>query len=200
VVRGAASDALERLSVDAMDQRASDIHLEPKDGELLVRFRVDGILHEVTRIPADLAPLLLSRLKVGAGLDIANRRKPQDGRASLLLDGRPVDLRISTLPLGERIEKAVIRILDASATALDFDSLGFTDAEASSPRKILAGNEGMVLVTGPTGSGKTTTLYSALLHLASPETNIVTVEDPIEYRLAGINQVQVEEKQGLTFS
>ena len=200
VVRGAASDALERLIVDAMDQRASDIHLEPKEGELLVRFRVDGILHDVTRIAADLAPLLLSRLKVGAGLDIANRRKPQDGRASLILDGRPVDLRISTLPLGERIEKAVIRILDASATSLDFDSLGFTDAEAASLQKILAGNEGMVLVTGPTGSGKTTTLYSALLHLASPKTNIVTVEDPIEYRLAGINQVQVEEKQGLTFA
>ena len=200
VVRGAASDALERLIVDASDQRASDIHLEPKEGELLVRFRVDGILHDVTRISADLAPLLLSRLKVGAGLDIANRRKPQDGRASVVLDGRPVELRISTLPLGERIEKAVIRILDASANALDFDSLGFTEAEGASLRRILAGNEGMVLVTGPTGSGKTTTLYSALLHLASAQTNIVTVEDPIEYRLPGINQVQVEEKQGLTFA
>ncbi len=198
--RGAAADALDRLVTDAMDQRASDIHLEPKEGELLVRYRVDGVLHDVTRISADLTPLLLSRLKVGAGLDIANRRKPQDGRASIIMDGRPVDLRISTLPLGERMEKAVIRILDASATSLDFDSLGFNAAEALSLRRILASNEGMVLVTGPTGCGKTTTLYSALMHLASPETNIVTVEDPIEYRLPGINQVQVEEKQGLTFA
>lgn len=197
---GAASDALDRIIVDAMDQRASDIHLEPKEGELLVRYRVDGVLHDVTRISADITPLLLSRLKVGAGLDIANRRKPQDGRASLLFDGRPVDLRISTLPLGERIEKAVVRVLDATATALNFDSLGFTQFEAEALRRILGNNEGMVLVTGPTGSGKTTTLYSALLHLASPETNIVTVEDPIEYRLPGINQVQVEEKQGLTFA
>ena len=198
--RGTAADALDRIVLDAMDQRASDIHLEPKEGELLVRYRVDGVLHDVTRIAADLTPLLLSRLKVSAGLDIANRRKPQDGRASVTLDGRPVDLRISTLPLGERIEKAVIRILDANATALAFDSLGFSEQEAMSLRRILASNEGMVLVTGPTGSGKTTTLYSALVHLASPETNIVTVEDPIEYRLPGINQVQVEEKQGLTFA
>jgi type II secretory ATPase GspE/PulE/Tfp pilus assembly ATPase PilB-like protein/CheY-like chemotaxis protein len=200
LTRSAASDALDRIVVDAMDQRASDIHLEPKEGELLVRYRVDGVLHDVTRISADLTPLLLSRLKVGAGLDIANRRKPQDGRASLVIDGRPIDLRVSTLPLGERVEKAVIRILDAGATSLDFDSLGFSAAESQALRRILAGNEGMVLVTGPTGSGKTTTLYSALLHLASPETNIVTVEDPIEYRLPGINQVQVEEKQGLTFA
>jgi type II secretory ATPase GspE/PulE/Tfp pilus assembly ATPase PilB-like protein len=200
MTRGAAADALDRIVMDAMDQRASDIHLEPKEGELLVRFRVDGVLHDVTRISADLTPLLLSRLKVSAGLDIANRRKPQDGRASVVLDGRPVDLRISTLPLGERIEKAVVRILDASATTLDFDSLGFAGVEAQQLRRILASNEGMVLVTGPTGSGKTTTLYTALMHLASPETNIVTVEDPIEYRLPGINQVQVEEKQGLTFA
>lgn len=198
--RGAAADALDRIVLDAMDQRTSDVHLEPKEGELLVRFRVDGVLHDVTRISADLTPLLLSRLKVAAGLDIANRRKPQDGRASIVIDGRPVDLRISTLPLGERIEKAVIRILDASSTNLDFDSLGFSAQEAQQLRRILGSNEGMVLVTGPTGSGKTTTLYSALMHLASPETNIVTVEDPIEYRLPGINQVQVEEKQGLTFA
>jgi general secretion pathway protein E len=198
--KGAASEALDRIVTDAMDQRASDIHLEPKEGELLVRFRVDGVLHDVTRITSDLTPLLLSRLKVAAGLDIANRRKPQDGRASVVVDNRAVDLRISTLPLGERLEKAVIRILDANATTLDFDSLGFSADEAKQLRRILSSNEGMVLVTGPTGSGKTTTLYSALLHLASPDVNIVTVEDPIEYRLPGINQVQVEEKQGLTFA
>jgi type II secretory ATPase GspE/PulE/Tfp pilus assembly ATPase PilB-like protein len=198
--RGVAVDTLDRIVIDAIDQRASDIHLEPQDGELYVRFRVDGVLHDVMRIPADVTPLLLSRLKVGAGLDIANRRRPQDGRAAMIVDGRPVDLRISTLPLGERIEKAVIRILDATATSLDFVSLGFTADEQAQLGKILLGNEGMVLVTGPTGSGKTTTLYSALMHMKSRETNIVTVEDPIEYRLDGVNQVQVHEKAGLTFA
>jgi type II secretory ATPase GspE/PulE/Tfp pilus assembly ATPase PilB-like protein len=198
--RGIAVDMLDRIVTDAIDQRASDIHLEPQDGELLVRFRVDGVLHDVMRVPADVTPLLLSRLKVGAGLDIANRLRPQDGRAAMIFDGRPVDLRVSTLPLGERLEKAVIRILDASSTRLDFDTLGFTASEQGQLKHILGATEGMVLVTGPTGSGKTTTLYSALLHMKSHETNIVTVEDPIEYRLEGINQVQVNEKARLTFA
>ena len=198
--RGVAVETIDRIVVDAIDQRASDIHLEPQDGELLVRFRVDGVLHDVMRVPPAVTPLLLSRLKVGAGLDIADRLRPQDGRASMIFDGRPIDLRISTLPLGERVEKAVIRILDASATRLDFVALGFTDDEQAQLSHILAGTEGMVLVTGPTGSGKTTTLYSALLHMKSHETNIVTVEDPIEYRLDGVNQVQVNEKARLTFA
>jgi type II secretory ATPase GspE/PulE/Tfp pilus assembly ATPase PilB-like protein len=198
--RGVAVDTLDRLVIDAIDQRASDIHLEPQDGELVVRYRVDGVLHDVMRIPADVTPLMLSRLKVSAGLDIANRLRPQDGRASMILDGRPIDLRISTLPLGDRLEKAVIRILDASATTLDFSSLGFTEAEQHRLDKVLQSNEGMVLVTGPTGSGKTTTLYAALRHVKSRETNIVTVEDPVEYRLEGVNQVQVHEKAGLTFA
>jgi len=198
--RGIAVDTLDRIVTDAIDQRASDIHLEPQDGELLVRFRVDGVLHDVMRVPPDVTPLLLSRLKVGAGLDIADRLRPQDGRAAMIFDGRPVDLRISTLPLGERLEKAVIRILDASSTKLDFETLGFTAHEQGQLKHILGASEGMVLVTGPTGSGKTTTLYSALLHMKSHETNIVTVEDPIEYRLEGINQVQVNEKARLTFA
>lgn len=198
--RGIAVDTLDRIVTDAIDQRASDIHLEPQEGELLVRFRVDGVLHDVMRIPPDVTPLLLSRLKVGAGLDIADRLRPQDGRAAMIFDGRPVDLRISTLPLGERLEKAVIRILDASSTKLDFETLGFTAHEQGQLKHILGASEGMVLVTGPTGSGKTTTLYSALLHMKSHETNIVTVEDPIEYRLEGINQVQVNEKARLTFA
>ncbi|MEP7000039.1 MAG: ATPase, T2SS/T4P/T4SS family [bacterium] len=198
--RGIALDTLDRIVIDAIDQRASDIHLEPQEGELLVRFRVDGVLHDVMRVPAEVTPLLLSRLKVGAGLDIANRLRPQDGRAAMIIDGRPVDLRVSTLPLGERIEKAVIRILDASATKLDFVSLGFTPSEQKQIGQILQANEGMVLVTGPTGSGKTTTLYAALMHMKSAETNIVTVEDPIEYRLEGVNQVQVNERAGLTFA
>ena len=198
--RGFAVDLLDRLILDALDQRASDLHLEPSDGELVVRYRIDGVLHEASRVSADLAPLLLSRLKVGAGLDIANRLRPQDGRSSLVVDGRPIDLRISTLPLGDRVEKAVIRILDAGSATLTFDALGFDPAEINQLSHILKGNEGMVLVTGPTGSGKTTTLYTALQHMRSGETNIVTVEDPIEYRLEGVNQVQVNEKAGLTFA
>ena len=198
--RGIAVDLLDRLILDALDQRASDVHLEPSDGELVVRFRIDGVLHETLRVTADLAPLLLSKLKVGAGLDIANRLRPQDGRSSLVIDGRAIDLRISTLPLGDRVEKAVIRILDAGSANLTFEALGFEPYEIQLLSRILKGNEGMVLVTGPTGSGKTTTLYTALQHMRSGETNIVTVEDPIEYRLDGINQVQVNEKAGLTFA
>ena len=198
--RGHAADLLDRLILDALDQRASDLHIEPSDGELVVRYRIDGVLHEATRVSSDLAPLVLSKLKVSAGLDIANRLRPQDGRASLFIDGRPVDLRISTLPLGDRVEKAVIRILDAGSTALTFDALGFDESEFEQLKTILHGNEGMVLVTGPTGSGKTTTLYTALQHMRSGETNIVTVEDPIEYRLDGVNQVQVNERAGLTFA
>ena len=187
--------------MDAIDQRASDIHLEPQDGELLVRFRVDGVLHDVMRVPAAVTPLLLSRLKVGAGLDIADRLRPQDGRASMIFDGRPIDLRISTLPLGERVEKAVIRILDASATKLDFVELGFTDDEqASALARSSPAREGMVLVTGPTGSGKRPRCTRRCFSMKSHETNIVTVEDPIEYRLEGVNQVQVNEKARLTFA
>lgn len=199
--RGAAAEALERLVTDAIDQRASDIHLEPQQGgALLARYRVDGALHDVSTLPGDLAPLLMSRLKVSAGLDIANRLRPQDGRAHVRIDGREIDLRISTLPLGERREKAVVRILDGSATTLDFDALGFAEADVRLLRQVLASTEGMVLVTGPTGSGKTTTLYTALQALRNPQTNIVTVEDPIEYRLEGINQVQVHDRTGLTFA
>lgn len=198
--RGSAVELLDHLLLDALDQRASDIHFEPTDGALVVRFRIDGVLHEAQRVPAELTPLLLSKLKVSAGLDIANRIRPQDGRASLVIDGRAIDLRVSTLPLGDRVEKAVIRILDATSTTLSFDSLGFEKSEVEQLTQILKGNEGMVLVTGPTGSGKTTTLYTALQHMRNGETNIVTVEDPIEYRLEGVNQVQVNERAGLTFA
>ena len=198
--RGTVVDTLDRLIADALDQRASDMHFEPKDGALLVRFRVDGVLHDVTRVPNDLAPLLMSRLKVAAGLDISDRRRPQDGRASTRVDGRMVDLRISTLPLGDRAEKAVVRILDARATAAGLGDLGFLPAETHRVEQLLGQNEGIVLVTGPTGSGKTTTLYAALNVARTGHTNIVTVEDPIEYRLDGINQVQVNERAGLGFA
>ena len=199
-VRGQAVELLDRLLLDALDQRASDLHFEPDNGELLVRYRIDGVLHDISRVPAGVTPQVLSRIKIAAGLDIANRLRPQDGRATLRVDGRAVDLRVSTLPLGERVEKAVVRILDAGTTALDFESLGFTASERDQLARILAGSEGMVLVTGPTGSGKTTTLYSALRHMQSRETNVVTVEDPIEYQLEGISQVQVNERAGLSFA
>ncbi len=198
--RGAAVDTLNAIVTDAFDQRASDIHFEPIDGEMLVRFRVDGVLHDVCRVPSDVAPLLMNRLKVAAGLDIADRMRPQDGRASTMFDGRSIDLRVSTLPLGSRFEKAVIRVLDGAATTSQLAALGFTAGETHRLHQLLAQTEGMVLVTGPTGSGKTTTLYSALQHVHSREVNIVTVEDPVEYRLEGINQVQVSDKAGLTFA
>ena len=198
--RGMVMDSLDRLIADALDQRASDIHFEPKEDDLLVRFRVDGILHDVSRIPVDVAPLVMSRLKVLAGLDIADRRRPQDGRATTRFDGRVVDLRVSTLPLNDRHEKAVIRLLDAASATHGLAALGFTAAENHRVNKLLGQHEGMVLVTGPTGSGKTTTLYAAVENARSPETNIVTVEDPIEYNLEGINQVQVNEKAGLGFA
>ena len=200
VSRGSVVDALDRMIADALDQRASDVHFEPKEDDLLVRFRVDGVLHDVTRIPADVAPLVMSRLKVLAGLDIADRRRPQDGRASTRFDGRTVDLRVSTLPLGDRLEKAVVRLLDAQQATHGLGTLGFLPAEAHRVDQLLDQNEGMVLVTGPTGSGKTTTLYAALERARSAETNIVTVEDPIEYHLEGINQVQVNERAGLGFA
>ncbi|MCE9601096.1 MAG: type II/IV secretion system protein [Gemmatimonadetes bacterium] len=198
--RGSVVDALDRMIADALDQRASDVHFEPKDDDLLVRFRVDGVLHDVTRIGPDVAPLVMSRLKVLAGLDIADRRRPQDGRATTKFDGRVVDLRVSTLPLNDRLEKAVVRLLDAANATHGLGSLGFIPGEAHRFDQLLGQNEGMVLVTGPTGSGKTTTLYAAIEHSRSAETNIVTVEDPIEYHLAGINQVQVNEKAGLSFA
>ena len=198
--RGSVVDALDRMIADALDQRASDVHFEPKDDDLLVRFRVDGVLHDVTRIGPDVAPLVMSRLKVLAGLDIADRRRPQDGRATTKFDGRVVDLRVSTLPLNDRLEKAVVRLLDAANATHGLGSLGFNPGEAHRFDQLLGQNEGMILVTGPTGSGKTTTLYAAIEHSRSAETNIVTVEDPIEYHLEGINQVQVNEKAGLSFA
>ena len=198
--RGAAVDTLDAIIAAALDQRASDVHLEPRDGDLMVRVRVDGILHEVTRVPAAIAPLLMSRLKIAAGLDIAERRRPQDGRATTIFDGRHIDLRVSTLPLGDRFEKGVIRVLDTAATHFDLGALGFTAAERYRLDQLLGATEGMLLVTGPTGSGKTTTLYAALHQIKSTQTNLVTVEDPIEYRLEGVNQVQVQDKAGLTFA
>ena len=179
--------------------RASDIHIEPEEGGVAVRYRIDGVLRQIMKIPRAAGVPLISRLKIIASLDIADRLRPQDGRARVVVNSGPVDLRISTLPASQG-EKVVIRILDASRTVLSLDGLGLSDSESGAIRELLAFRDGVILVTGPTGSGKTTTLYSAIRHVQDEGVNIVTVEDPVEYRLTGIVQVQVHEKAGLTFS
>ena len=178
---------------------ASDIHIEPEEDGARVRLRTDGVLYEAAQLTKPVMQAVVSRIKVLAGMDIAEKRLPQDGSIKLELDGRSVDLRISTLPviLGE---KAVIRILDRERFALKLDELDFTPQNLELYRSLYSSGNGIVLLTGPTGSGKTTTLYATLTELNSDERNIVTVEDPVEYRIAGINQVAVNEKAGLTFA
>ncbi len=179
--------------------RASDIHIETEEGGVAVRYRIDGVLRQVMKIPRAAGIPLISRIKIMSSLDIADRLRPQDGRARVAVNGQPVDLRVSTLPasLGEKV---VIRILDARATVKSLDSLGLNPGETEAIRALLQNHEGIILVTGPTGSGKTTTLYSAIREIQDEGVNIVTVEDPVEYRMQGIVQVQVQEKAGLTFA
>lgn len=179
--------------------RASDIHIEPEEGGVAVRYRIDGVLRQIMKIPRAAGLPLISRLKIIASLDIADRLRPQDGRARVVVNAVPVDLRISTLPASQG-EKVVIRILDSSRTVLTMDGLGLNEEEGQAIQDLLAFRDGIILVTGPTGSGKTTTLYSAIRHVQDEGVNIVTVEDPVEYRLPGIVQVQVHEKAGLTFA
>lgn len=187
------------IIAQAVKSGASDIHIEPEEYGARVRLRTDGVLHEEMQLTKNIMQSVVSRIKVLAGMDIAEKRLPQDGSIKLELDGRSVDLRISTLPtiLGE---KAVIRILDKEKFALQLDELDFTLANLKLYRSLYNYGSGIVLLTGPTGSGKTTTLYATLTELNSHERNIVTVEDPVEYRIAGINQVAVNEKAGLTFA
>jgi type II secretory ATPase GspE/PulE/Tfp pilus assembly ATPase PilB-like protein/CheY-like chemotaxis protein len=185
---------------DGILSRASDIHVEPGEGGVAVRYRIDGVLRQVMNIPRTAGAPMISRIKIMSGLDIADRLRPQDGRARVAVNGQPVDLRISTLPasLGEKV---VIRILNARATVLTLESLGMSPDERQTIEALLNNKEGVILVTGPTGSGKTTTLYSMLRMVQDEGVNIVTVEDPVEYRLGkGIVQVQVHEKAGLTFA
>jgi type II secretory ATPase GspE/PulE/Tfp pilus assembly ATPase PilB-like protein/ActR/RegA family two-component response regulator len=179
--------------------RASDIHVEPEEGGFVVRYRIDGVLRQVMKIPRAAGFPLTSRIKIISSLDIADRLRPQDGRARVAVNGVPVDLRVSTLPASFG-EKVVVRILDSRATALSLDSLGLNPDERAAIEALLTHHEGVILVTGPTGSGKTTTLYSAIRLIKTGKTNIVTVEDPVEYRIPGIVQVQVHEKAGLTFA
>ncbi len=190
--------AVNRLIAQASDARASDIHIEPTDDRLVVRYRIDGVLEVRDALPAAMRAPLVSRIKVMAGLNIAERRLPQDGRLRIAVRGNEIDLRVATAP-SIHGESVVMRILDRSKLALDFSSLGFDAELIAQLRAAIAKPYGIVLVTGPTGSGKTTTLYAALAELNSDARKLLTVEDPIEYRLPGVVQTQVNPTIGLTF-
>ncbi|MFV0457947.1 MAG: GspE/PulE family protein [Actinomycetales bacterium] len=183
---------------DATRLRASDIHVEPQRDHVRIRYRVDGVLREVTTAPRAVGTVLISRMKIMGGLDIAQRRIPQDGRAQITVDGRQIDTRISTLP-SMHGEKVVVRLLTRANSVHDLTSLGFDTEELAAFRWAMHLPQGLVLITGPTGSGKTNTLYAAIAETSTPERNIVTLEDPVEVQLPGITQVQVNPKAGLTF-
>jgi len=188
------------LLAEAVHERASDVHFDPDDTALVVRFRIDGVLKEVMRLPSTAGVAAVRRVKVLARLDVANPLIPQDGRAAIRVGGKMIDLRVATAPVARRGEKAVIRILDSSALKTRLLDLGLADFELAAIERLLGHREGMVLVTGPTGSGKTTTLYAGVNHLKTGKVNIVTVEDPVEYDLQGVSQIQVSESQGLSFA
>ena len=187
------------LVTQAYRQRASDIHVEPFESEMVVRYRVDGLLYEIQRPPLGALPNIVSRLKIMANLDIAEKRLPQDGRFSVRIAGKQVDIRVSTLPtaFGERV---VLRLLDKSSGVLTLENIGVEPTLLPQVAKMIGKSYGIFLVTGPTGAGKTTTLYSALSSINSREQNIITVEDPIEYQLPGVGQVQVNPKIDLSFA
>ena len=187
------------LITNALEMRASDIHIEPFENRLIVRYRIDGVLHEVESPPKRLSAAVISRVKIMANLDIAERRLPQDGRIRLRIQGKEIDLRVSTLPTMHG-ESVVMRILDKGHVALDFRKLGFEDDTLKVFLDVLLQPHGILLVTGPTGSGKTTTLYTALDRLNQPDVKILTVEDPVEYQMSGINQIQVKPQIDLTFA
>ena len=187
------------LLAEAIRENASDIHIETFERELVVRFRVDGVMREVVKPKRELAPLLVSRIKVMARLDIAEKRVPQDGRISLRIGGREVDVRVSTMPASNG-ERVVMRLLDKQAGRLRLDALGMAPDSLDLIRSVVAKPHGIFLVTGPTGSGKTTTLYASLAELSARTINILTVEDPIEYNLPGIGQTQVNTKAEMTFA
>ncbi len=187
------------LISQAVADRASDIHVEPTETDLRVRYRIDGVLHEIMRSPKKIQAGVISRLKIMADINIAERRVPQDGRISVTLNGAKIDLRVATLPTvwGEKI---VLRILDNKTALLSLGELGFSPPNMERFEEAYTKPYGMILVTGPTGSGKSTTLYATLNIVSRPEINVITVEDPVEYRIPGINQIQVKPKSGLTFA
>jgi len=187
------------LIEQAIQTRASDLHLEPTETELRVRFRIDGVLHEIDKVPQNVRSALISRLKIMSNIDITEKRLPQNGRITVRLNQRKVDLRTATLPTvwGEKI---VLRVLDTSGLDLELKNLGFTEENYTRYTTSFRKPHGLLLVTGPTGSGKSTTLYATLQEISTPSVNIITVEDPVEYRLDDVNQIQVNIKAGLTFA
>ncbi len=183
----------------AVESRASDIHIEPYEDELKIRYRIDGVLHDVESTPARLQPAIVSRIKIMARLNIAERRLPQDGKIKLKVLGKDIDMRVSTIPVlfGESV---VIRLLDRESIVIDLEKLGFPPDTLAEFNRLISMPHGIILVTGPTGSGKTTTLYGALDKINTPEKKIITVEDPVEYQLKGVNQIQVKPQIGLNFA
>jgi type IV pilus assembly protein PilB len=184
---------------DAVRRGASDIHFEPRSNDMRVRYRIDGVVHDTTTVPRQHVAGLVSRVKIMANLDIAERRVPQDGRIGLSVDGRHIDLRVATLPV-VRGESIVMRILDKDKVVMDLDTLGMAPHDRERMEDALSRTNGAILVTGPTGSGKTTTLYAGLGTVNTPDKTIITVEDPVEYELVGVKQVQVNPKTGLSFA
>lgn len=187
------------LVADALERRASDIHIEPYRDVLRFRLRIDGVLVDIDAPSASLSRLITSRIKIMAGLDIAERRKPQDGRARIAVSGRALDLRIATAPTAHG-ESVAIRILEDSSTCVRLDDLGFTVRDLSAMTRALTAPHGLILVTGPTGAGKTTTLAAAVSHLNAPDRKIISIEDPVEYQIEGVNQIAVRPAIGLTFA
>jgi len=187
------------LLIEAIREKASDVHIEAHEHRLVIRFRIDGVLQDRLEPKRSLGPMLVSRIKVMAGLDIAEKRKPHDGRVTLSLGGHEIDIRVSTIPsqYGERV---VLRLLDRTTAQFDLTRLGMSGRDLTATRRLLEKPGGMILVTGPTGSGKTTTLYSAISYLNSRERNIMTIEDPVEYAFDGIGQMQVNLQKQLTFA
>ena len=187
------------LLYQAIKERASDIHIEPFERDVVVRFRIDGVLYEILRAPKRLQSSIISRIKIMGGLNIAEKRLPQDGRIRIKIAGRDIDIRLSTLPtaFGERV---VMRLLDRSQVLLQLEDLGFSQENLRIMNELIQHTHGIILVTGPTGSGKTTTLYASLQKINTPDKNIITIEDPIEYQIPGIGQIQVNPKISLTFA
>ena len=189
---------VQMIITDAIAQRSSDVHIEPLENRLRVRYRIDGVCHEVQSPPKRLQGAIISRVKIMSGMDIAEKRLPQDGRIQMRVSGRDVDFRVSALPASHG-ESVVLRILDRESVLIDIEQLGFDPEDHERFRRIIRRPNGIFLVTGPTGSGKTTTLYAALNELNRPDTKIVTAEDPVEYTLSGVNQVEVNSRIGMTF-
>jgi len=188
-----------QIIFQALQQTASDIHLQPQENEFRIRYRVDGILHDVFNLPITMQPAVISRIKILSGLNIAERRLPQDGRTTVHLEDRPIDIRISILPTYWG-EAAVLRLLDQASFLFSLQNLGFYPDELELAEKLIAYDHGIILLTGPTGSGKTTTLYAALQKINLPGRNIITLEDPVEYQIPGLSQIQVNPAIGLSFA